>query len=364
MQDEVISQKTGSSDDMSPEDRLVWLRERGVTVETSDDRRREKISKIMNEGDEVDGEDYDDLSFVHVPQNESLPLKELVMKVSKNRSGGDVLMEYLKPFVSASSKKIDLDLFKEQATKHFGSGDGPGKVSEKSLMEVAEKGQVESFCLVQPAPSNKFCSVNIYLDEVGLMKRLPLNKRAGGFALKAGFNPSPMFYGDVFIGRLSTKPVMKNVDFKLGLDTSPDAKWLQAAVMENLEHRTAMNSISGNPDRIQPSADGEDGIAKTELGGYEWIQTDEEVEITVPLGSSNDAVALTSKDVKAGGLKVKYYPRKLLVLFKEKELVSLDFYSNVDPDGCMWTLDTSGKGVSVVITCEKSDPMSWPRITK
>lgn len=65
----MISQKTGSSDDMSPEDRLVWLRERGVTVETSDDRRREKISKIMNEGDEVDGEDYDDLSFVHVPQN-------------------------------------------------------------------------------------------------------------------------------------------------------------------------------------------------------------------------------------------------------------------------------------------------------
>jgi len=157
---------------------------------------------------------------------------------------------------------------------------------------------------------------------------------------------------------------LKNIDFNLGLDTSPDAKWLQTAVMENLEHRTAMNSISGKPDQIQPSADGEDGVAKTELGGYEWIQTDEEVEITLPLGSSKDGVVLTSKDVKMGGLKARYFPRRLLILFREKELLSIDFYSNVDPDSCMWTLDTSGKGVSLVITCEKSDPISWPRITK
>lgn len=331
-----------------------------MTVETADDRRRQKITKVMNESDEVDGEDFDDVSFVHVPQNDSLPIKELTMKISKNRANGDLLIDYLKPFVSAMSKKVDLDLLKDQATKHFGSGDGPGKVSEKSLMEVSSQGQVESFCLVQPVPSNKFSSVNIYLDEVGMLKRLPLNKRAGAFALKAGYNPAPMFYGDIFIGRLLTKPVMKNVDFKLGLDTSPDAKWLKTAVMDNLEHRTAMNSISGKPDQVQPSADGEDGVAKAEHDGYEWIQTDDEVEITLPLGSS-----ITSKDVKVGGLKVRYYPHKLNVLFREKDILSLNFFANVDPDGCMWTLDsTSGKGVSVVITCEKSDPNVWPRISK
>eukprot|EP00555_Chaetoceros_dichaeta_P003666 CAMPEP_0198249476 /NCGR_PEP_ID=MMETSP1447-20131203/994_1 /TAXON_ID=420782 /ORGANISM="Chaetoceros dichaeta, Strain CCMP1751" /LENGTH=337 /DNA_ID=CAMNT_0043934123 /DNA_START=59 /DNA_END=1069 /DNA_ORIENTATION=+ len=337
MEDEAVTEKTSSRDDMSPAGRLAWLRERGVTVETSDDRKRDKISKIMKEEDEVDGEEYDDLSFVLVPQDDAIPLKELTMKVSKNKTVGDGLMEHLKPFFSAFSKKVDLDLLKTQATKHFGSGDGPGKVSEKSLMEVAEKGQVESFCLVQPTPSNKWNSIYMYLDEVGMLKRLPLNTRAADFARKAGFTPAPMFYGDIFIGRMSNKPVMKNVDFKLGLDTSPDAAWLKTAVMENLEHRTAMNGISGSHEKTQPSADGEDGVAKAELGGlYEWTQTDEEVEIVVPLNSSKDEGVLTSKAVKMGGLKVKYYPRRLLVSFRDKELLSLDFYAGVDPDGCMW----------------------------
>jgi hypothetical protein len=115
---------------------------------------------------------------------------------------GDILMEELKPYFSALSKKIDLNLLRK--TQHFGSGDdgSPGAVSQDALTAVAEQGQVESFCLVQPMPSNKFTSVNIYLDEVGLLKRLPLNKRAGEIALKAGFNPAPKFYGDVYIGRL------------------------------------------------------------------------------------------------------------------------------------------------------------------
>lgn len=365
MQDEALTEKSGSSDGMSPADRLTWLRERGVTVETSDDRKREKISNIMKEEDEVDGEEYEDMFFVLIPQNESLPLKELTMRVSKNRNGGDGLMEHLKPFFSAFSKKVDLNLFKDQATKHFGSGDGPGKVSEESLMEVAEKGQVESFCLVQPVPANKFNSIYMYLDEVGMLKRLPLNKRAGEFALKAGYNPAPMFYGDIFIGRMSTKPVLKNIDFRLGLDTSPDAKWLKTAVLANLERQMAMNSMSGNPDKIQPSADGEDGVAKTELGGlYVWTQTDEEVEITVSLNSSKDEEVFTVEDVKTGGLKVKYYPRRLLVSFRDKELLLINFYSNVDTDGCTWTLDTSKESVSIVITCEKSDPIVWPRIIK
>jgi len=355
---------TEATDEMSVDERMVWLRERGVTVETTEDRKRKKISKIMNESDE--GEEYDEISFVHVPQDESFPLKELTMKVFKSDTGkGDLLLRYLKPFVSAFDKQLDLGLLKEQATKNLGSVDAPEQVSEKALRDVAEQGQVESFCLVHPIPSNKFVTVNIYLDEVGMLKRLPLNKRAGSFALRAGFNPPPKLYGDVFLGRLSTKPVIKNVSFKLGLDTAPDSKWLQSATMENLEYQTALNRISARPDQVQPSGDGEDGVAKMEHGGlYSWTQTDEEVEITVPLGSSDDEPVLTPKDVKKGELKVKYYPRKVFVSFQGKELLTLNFFSVVDPDGCTWTLDINKKGISLIITCEKSDSLSWPRITK
>lgn len=358
--------KVNDEGELTPEQRLAWLRERGVLVETAEERKINEIRNIMKEEDidVVDGEKYSDFSFVHVPHDEALPMKELKMKVLPSQVGkGDVLLEELKPFFSALSKKVDMSLFKDQATKHFGSGDTPMQVSEDALKSVATQGQVESFCLVQPMPSNKFTSVNVYLDEVGLLKRLPMNKRGGDIALKAGFNPAPKFYGDVFIGRLNSKPVLTNADFKLGADTSPNAEWLQRATMENLEYQASMTSISGKTDQVQPSADGEDGIAKTEEGGlYSWTQTDEEIEIVLPLGSTEARNALSSKDVKAGGLKVKYNPRNVNVKFKGVEILNLKLYANIDPDGCTWTLDIGSKETSLVISCEKVDPMSWPRI--
>ena len=77
------------------------------------------------------------------------------------------------------------------------------------------------------------------------------------------------------------KPVLKNIDFKLNVDTAPDAAWLQIAAMENLEHQIAMNLITGRND-TQPVEDGENGIAKAE-DGYTWTQNDEEIEIVVPM---------------------------------------------------------------------------------
>jgi len=249
---------------------------------------------------------------------------------------------------------VDLNLFKGQATQ-FGSSNAPGQVSEDAMQAVADEGQVESFTLVYPTSSNKFTGVNIYLDEIGMLKRLPLNKRAGNFALRAGFNPAPMFYGDIFMGRLTSKPVITNVDFKLGSDTSLDAAWLQRATMENLEYQTTMNSITGSDGNVQSAVDGEDGIAKAENNGlYTWTQTDEEIEIIVPLASSK---ASNSRDVC-----VNFYSKKITLLYKKDQVLSLDLYTSIDVDGCTWTLDRNSKETSVVITCEKSDAISWPRI--
>lgn len=180
----------------------------------------------MNEKDDtmIDGEEYENLTFVHVPHDQSLPMKELSMKVPKNRNNtasgsgsfnpdGDLLINELKPFFKALSKKVDMSLFQDQATKTLGSSaDGNDvQVSQEALTAVAEQGQVETFCLVHPMPSNKFQSVNIYLDEVGMLKRLPLNKRAADFAFRAGFNPAPKFYGDIFLGRTTVRMLRKTL---------------------------------------------------------------------------------------------------------------------------------------------------------
>lgn len=75
-------------------------------------------------------------------------------------------------------------------------------VSESTLHSVAAGGSVEVFRLVSPMESNHHKIINFYLDEVGLLKKLPLNARASQYALKAGFNPAPQFYGDIYVGRV------------------------------------------------------------------------------------------------------------------------------------------------------------------
>jgi len=150
---------------------------------------------------------------------------------------------------------------------------------------------------------------------------------------------------------LQSKPALTNLSFSLGVDTSPDALWLQKATAENLEFQTEMNKITGRSE-LQQAVDGTDGVAKTEEG-YSWTQTEEELEIVVPLPEG-----ATSKDVN-----VKYLPKSMEVKCKKEPLVSLSLFARVDPDGCTWTLDRDGNNSKLVITMEKADPTSWPRIT-
>jgi hypothetical protein len=81
-----------------------------------------------------------------------------------------------------------------------------------TLIDAADDGAVETFALVRPAKSNNHTGVYIYLDEVGMLKGLPPNRRASGIAKTCGFDDA-QFFGDVFIGRTQVDPApMHNVD--------------------------------------------------------------------------------------------------------------------------------------------------------
>jgi hypothetical protein len=159
-----------------------------------------------NDDDDLDEERRESLKFVHIPQDETLPLKELSVNTSSDRVG-DILIEYLKPFFRDLSDKVDVSLLKDQSDQYFGNNSIPSTLSDEAITRVVDQGQVEVFCLVRPVPSNKFISINLYLDEIGMLKRLPLNRRAGILAKRGGFDPEPLFYGDVFIGRLSVRRI-------------------------------------------------------------------------------------------------------------------------------------------------------------
>lgn len=176
-----------------------------MLVETPEERRAQAVTEIMSE---PDGPNGDVVTYVLVPCDTSKPLQELSFPGRGRRSksvAGDELVEYLKPAFGGNSDKIDLALFQQQGAVQLGSSNAPAKVSEQALQQVASQGNVETFTLVNGTTSNHFTSVVLYLDEAGMLKRLPLNTRATDYALRAGFNPPPHFYGDVFLGRVKVR---------------------------------------------------------------------------------------------------------------------------------------------------------------
>jgi hypothetical protein len=331
---------------------IIWgstfLCSQGVEVETSEERRVAKVAEIMREAG--DGTDLDEIAYVLIPADSSKPLQELLFR-PQSGANGDQLVDHLKKAFRGKSSQVDLSLLQQQGAQTLmGSGDGPSQVSDESLQKVAAEANVETFSLCQPQPKNKFTSIHIYLDEIGLLKRLPLNGRASTYAAQAGFNPPPQFYGDVFMGRVQKKPTVQNLSFLLGPDTAQDALWLRSATAENLEYQMEMNRITGRND-TQPDKVG-DGKSKQE-DGYSWTQTEEELEVTVSL--PKDAV---SKDVKA-----KFLPQTIELSCKKEKLLSIRLFEKVDMDGCTWTLDKSKKDdLTIVVTMEKVEQAFWPRI--
>ena len=325
-------------------------------VETAEERHRKQVVDAMRLADSLESS----LSYVLVPSDTSKPLEECQFQPRTNVPG-DQLLEHLKPaFAKKSGETVDTELLRAggQQTTLAGSVATPS-VSDATLQQVAAEAHVESFTLVQPIPSNNFTGVNIYLDEVGMLKRLPLNKRASDWAARAGFNPAPQFYGDVYLGRIQQKPALRNRSFCLGPDTAPDAAWLQAATTQNLEYQMEMNRITGRSDAQQPVVAGTEGIAQPEEG-YSWTQTEEELEVVVPL--SDDRAALTSKEVV-----VQFRPLQLQVSLRKEPsspIVSVPLFERVDVDACTWTLESDGgdKNKRLVITMEKLEQAFWPRI--
>lgn len=353
-----MSESKPDDDNMTPEERLAYLRERGILVEIPEDRKAKSVTEALKDADNDDDLPKETITFVEIPHDSSKPMRELSFSVPNRllETRGDILVDYLKPFFSStdSDKNVDLSLFQKQAAQHLGSQDAPGTVSDAALKEVAKQANVETFSLVHPTPSNNFTAIHIYLDEIGMLKRLPLNARANEFATKAGFNPAPHFYGTVYLGRVKTSPKVRNLSFEMGVDTASDAEWLKKATMDNLEHQTSMNRITGR-NEVQAAVDGEDGVAKAE-DGYSWTQTEDEVELVVLL--DNDALA---KEIN-----VKFLPKSVQIKFRKEPVLALQLFERVDPDGCTWTLDKTNatEKRNLIVTLEKGDEASWPRITK
>ncbi|CAJ1954896.1 unnamed protein product [Cylindrotheca closterium] len=356
---------------MTMQQREDWLRERGVEIEppqtaTSESCSSSTTGTMSSILEQMAGvglkEDEDDVSsnnvsFVCVPQDESKEIFSLKLPASlAKNANGDLLPKYVKPYFASDRQSIDTALLEQQATKHFAGGNLSGlvesNISAASMNAAAAMGSVETFPLVHPADTNGYTGVYIYLDEVGMLKKLPNNNRATRIAATCGFHPPPNFYGDVFIGRVTSRPTLQNVNFEVH-DTNRESQWMQRAISENLIWQQELNKVTNKTSEVQPPAVGTEGNTAEE-NNFSWTQDEEEVELSV-LPPMEESSSFNKKLVK-----VIFLSKKVKVKYDKQDILDVSLYGAIDVDGCTWTID----GSNIVITCEKVDTGTfWPRIS-
>ena len=128
-------------DKMSTEQRIDWLRERGIQVHIPGE-----VPKSMV--DEVKFESF----VVKMPCDERLPYEEIELSLVLGKPG-DQYLEVLKPyFKSNDSVSIDHDAV-AQASKSLGDN---LQVKESTILKQLATGSVEAFSLSHPCEANEY----------------------------------------------------------------------------------------------------------------------------------------------------------------------------------------------------------------
>lgn len=319
--------------DLSMEDRIQWLRDRGVQIALPS----KETSSVKADGEVVDSNSIS-LCVVMIPANEKEPCEDIHLRIAKDKLE-DQLINSLKG-VFASSDSVDTSLLHENMSKQFGNTEM--HVSESTIAKVAQEGNVEVFPLARPHEKNYFNAVNIYLDEAGQMKRLPPNPRATAIAALCGYKDVP-FVGDVFVGRLKVSNIgLRNIDFNLK-ELKSDAAWLQGVEGVNYEYGIASNMVSmGAKEEVSGGEDAE--------LGYSWTEDETSLEIQVkcPEGVSS------SRE-----LTIKISTAVVLLAAKNGEWrLDLQLLKKVSPDDSTWTFN----GKTIDLTLEKKEEGLWKKL--
>lgn len=230
--------------------------------------------------------------YVKIPADPSINLS---VRTAEAGWAGDQLPEILRAEFAGGG--VSEQAIREHAHRHL--GEQAGALDVDAFRAAVADGSVETFALVHPCEEESHEGVYAHMDECGLLKGLPRNERACSLASACGFDGAA-FHGDVFVGRVRTKPEpMRNISFGLK-DMSSDAQWLRRAPAANLAHKLEMARIdeaiekNRRAQEAKHSGEGESGSAPSPDGDatpclddrercFWWAQEGGEVEVRVPL---------------------------------------------------------------------------------
>mmetsp|Transcript_19456 Transcript_19456/g.45455 ORF Transcript_19456/g.45455 Transcript_19456/m.45455 type:complete len:225 (+) Transcript_19456:102-776(+) len=220
------------------------------------------------------------------------------------------------------------------------------------------------------------------MDECGLLKGLERNSRACSLAQACGFDGAS-FHGDVFIGRVRSRPEpTRNASFELA-DMSSDVSWLRRAPADNAAWKMEMvrinealekNALRQQQARTeQPGGGGEEDDGDGDGAGdapclddreraFWWAQAGEELEVRVPL----------PEGVRAKELQVTLQVSQIACAIKGRAELLIRvaaLHAPIWPDESTWEVqETDGSDAGspgsrmLVLTLVKATDAHWPRL--
>ena len=300
-------------------------------------------------------------TYVRIPADGTEPPEELSATTSK---AGDVLSEKLvAAFAGGSLKNVD------GLRAEYGAA-----VDEKmeQLNIMASRGSVEVFALVRPSENTlptPHSGTYLYFDEMGVLKGLPVNKRAAQIAATCGLDVESPFLGDVYLGRVQVQPSpMRNVSFSLS-ELDSGSPFMRSAPSENAQYQMAMaeyekaaksktaeatGRANANAGGTAPpgAASSSSGEAQPAPGGFKWAQTPDDLEVTVALPAGT-----AKKDVQVN-VGVKHL--KVHIKGQADPVAQIALFAAVRPDEMTYTWDAAKAQVTVMV--EKVEGETWNRL--
>mmetsp|Transcript_111321 Transcript_111321/g.255318 ORF Transcript_111321/g.255318 Transcript_111321/m.255318 type:complete len:333 (+) Transcript_111321:29-1027(+) len=318
----------------SEEERIAWLRARGVQIEMPEDRNKPKAAGSGK---------MHTFKYVRIPVDPKEEITECTAQVPVEEAQGDKMTTVL--------EGVFAENFADDAVLESFSKSQGGSVGIEALRKTMMKGGCESFRIAAPTEDNGREAVYLYLDESGQLKGLQRNQRAVDLAVRCGYPADISLRGDMYVARVKwtgATAVLGNVDFTLA-DLSPAAVWARRAGKDNLEFQKSTQPEAH--ESAQAVLGNEVDHSEHDEGSYTWRDEGDDVEVSVSIPA----------DVKGKDCKVTIKPSKLLVAVEKASVqLELQLWDKVVPEDSTWTVS----GGKLVVTLNKVNAdEAWASLT-
>ena len=285
---------------------------------------------------------------------------------------GDMRMQELEAAATdpAKHKAIATRIREEMKQVNPAGVEQLNTLTDEQIIEYV-KSSLQPTCDIQaltiPTPANQHLSVSLYHAQNGKATGFPLNRRATDLVVACGHQPPEGgIYGDAFVGRAhddesGVDDTWERVDFPAE-DASPSAAWCKMARSPGGgggSGAASASSLSGLVQQQMKIGDSKSGPVVADLTGDatssqfygssgsppveeawgKWLQSDEEVELRIPVAAS----------VKARDCKIVFHVQSLSVTILGEKKLHGTLFAPVDVDDCTYTFEGGDSDDRVVV---------------